>query len=190
MENPPKHKPRRKRDKSTALVTEDQAIRWRVQQIRLATAMDCVVDGRTSSELRLELQRIAQAHPELECRSWYIGKHAAIRLMDQARKELGRELSRKRVHEYFQHRARLDRIYRDAMRRGEIGVALMAVKEQTALSERAHGMMATVNHEGEQIPIQSRAIGNAISLLEQSIRRATKVGTKSAERTQSEPSAP
>lgn len=159
--------------KSTALVVYDpiRAANWRVEQRRKTAASSAVVDGLTAMQLQENLRRIwdvSEGHEKSV--KLLLTVSGCRKLMDAARRDLGRELSKQRANEYYQFRARLERLYNLAMNARDMPIALAVLKEQIALSERSHGLVTIEDAKAsEPIPGASKAFRSAVRRLEDAI---------------------
>lgn len=160
---------RRKGDPSQAIAILDERRRekWRVSNQRMLMAIKLVLEGGTSIDLQHQMREYAQAsgdtHP-----GWFITLDTCRLVLEKARMELSKELSKNRATEYSKHQSRLEYLYTKAMKANDKAIALAVLKEQIALSERLFGVVQGGKKDGE-IHSANRGIGQAITRLTEAL---------------------
>lgn len=154
---------------STALVVADKARqeRWRVHNQRMVMAVTAVLEGVNSLQLQQEMQaharRTGDTHP-----GWFVSITTVRILLEKARGELSKDISKSRASEYAKHQARLEHLYNKSMELRDRQTALAVLKEQIALSERLYGVINGGKKEGT-LSTPSRRVGHAIRKLTQAL---------------------
>jgi len=166
---------------STALVVADRERqeRWRVHNQRMLMAVTAVLEGLNSVQLQQQMQAHAKRTGDLH-RGWFIEITTVRALMERARKELAKEISKSRATEYAKHQARLEHLYNKSMEVRDRSTALAVLKEQIALSERLYGVINGGKKDGT-LSTPSARVSHAIADLTQAlaggrggVRRKTK----------------
>jgi hypothetical protein len=175
---------KRKGDPTNAIVVMDKMryAKWRMSNQRMLLAIDAVLMGYSSIELQQRMKKYAEEHGETHP-GWFVRIETVRKVMERARVELGKDLSRSRASEYAKHQARLEHLYSLAMKYNDRAAALAVLKEQSALSDRLFGVIQGGKKDGQSNTSSARlneAITGLTATLADAIdrrSRASKEGT-------------
>ena len=95
---------------------DERARVWKIRQQRLYMAIDALVRGMTPSQLCTTFALYAEATGDNH-KLWNVKVNAARIIMDDARKELNKNLAKDRAGAYSTQMARYEMLYREALNR-------------------------------------------------------------------------
>jgi len=175
---------KRKGDPTNAIVVMDKMryAKWRMSNQRMLLAIDAVLMGYSSIELQQRMRKYAEDHGETHP-GWFVRIETVRKVMERARIELGKDLSRSRASEYAKHQSRLEHLYSLAMKYNDRAAALAVLKEQSALSDRLFGVIQGGKKDGQSNTSSARlneAITGLTSTLADAIDRRSRASTEGA----------
>jgi len=167
---------------------DERARVWKIRQQRLYMAIDALVKGLTPSQLCTSLALYAKQTGD-DHRLWNISVVSARRVMDDARKELNRDLARDRAKAYSTQMARYEYLYREALKSRDMKQAHAVLNSITELQERISGA-GNEQQEGRKASKAGEEIGKAVEHLTRAIARSNRSSRKAPSTTGNEPVEP
>lgn len=176
-----------KQNYSLVVYDPERARVHRIKNERLFMAIKALVKGSSPSQfctnLAMHAREKGDDHP-----LWNIHRNTARKLLDDARKELQKDLAKDRARAYATQMARYEHLYRIALKLRDGGRQALAVLQCiTDLQERISGSGSSEQQEGRKAGKAGEEIGKAVEQLTRALARNRASSRKPADEAGQEP---
>ena len=170
-----------------AVYDPERARAFHIRQKRLFLAVEALIQGLSPSQfctyLAMHATEVGDDHP-----LWNVHVNTARKLLDDARKELKKDLAKDRARAYATQMARYERLYQLALKQRDGGRQALAVLQCiTDLQERISGSGSSEQQESRKAGKAGEEIGKAVEQLTRAIAKHRTSSRKPTDETGQEP---